>query len=220
MPRRSALPSYRKHKLSGQAIVTFRLPGGKRKDYLLGRFGSKEVQKANMRELLGEFQAAGGMLPSKVGEGPDLTINELLVRYLKHADEYYRARGRHADRPRDQHPRCPGSRRVDLYRPHDGSALRGTVAQEAVRDAMIRRVGSRRRTINQPRWHDATHFFRWCLSKELGAGRGPRQVGFGLGAQSWAEQGGGSPCRSRAGPTGTGRQGDVAHGLEPITPPW
>lgn len=89
MPRRSVLPSYRIHKQSGQAIVTFRIPGGKKKDYLLGLYGSKE-SKAEYARLLSEFQAGHGARPSSVSRLADLTINELLVRYLRHCDECYR----------------------------------------------------------------------------------------------------------------------------------
>jgi len=58
MSRRPNLPSYRKHKQSGQAIVTFRLPSGRGKDYLLGPHGS-EQSKAEYARLLTEFQADG-----------------------------------------------------------------------------------------------------------------------------------------------------------------
>src|SRR3954449_3333471 len=87
MPRRSSFPSYRKHKQSGQAIVTFRLPAGKRKDYLLGPYRSKE-SKAEYARLLAVYQAGDGTLPMAAG-GPDLTVAELLVRYLRHADTHY-----------------------------------------------------------------------------------------------------------------------------------
>jgi hypothetical protein len=66
MSRRPILPSYRKHKQSGQAVVTFRLPSGKRKDYLLGTFGSKE-SKAEYARLLAEFQAGHGTMPGPAG---------------------------------------------------------------------------------------------------------------------------------------------------------
>jgi hypothetical protein len=89
MSHRPALPSYRKHKQSGQAIVTFRLPSGKRKDYLLGRYASEE-SKAEYARLLGEFRAGHGSLPGPAGPLGDLTVNELLVRYLRHCDGYYR----------------------------------------------------------------------------------------------------------------------------------
>src|SRR5947209_6367554 len=89
MSHRPALPSYRKHKQSGQAIVTFRFPGGKRKDFILGRYGSPE-SKAEYARLFGEFQAGHGAIPGSAGPLGDLTVNELLVRYLRHCDGYYR----------------------------------------------------------------------------------------------------------------------------------
>src|SRR5262249_25462077 len=90
MPRRSVLPSYRKHKQSGQAVVTFRFASGERKDYLLGRHGSNEA-KAEYARLLAEFEAGHGTMVGQAGPLGDLTINELLVRYLRHCDQYYRA---------------------------------------------------------------------------------------------------------------------------------
>jgi hypothetical protein len=70
--------------------VTFRLPGGKRKDCLLGRYGTKEL-KVEYTRLLAEFRAGHQSLPRSAGTIGDVTINELLVRYLRHCDRYYRA---------------------------------------------------------------------------------------------------------------------------------
>lgn len=64
MPHQQVLPSYRKHKQSGNAIVTFRLPSGRRKDYVLGPYGSKK-SKAEYARLLGEFQAGHGTPPDQ-----------------------------------------------------------------------------------------------------------------------------------------------------------
>ena len=89
MSHRSIVPTYRKHKQSSQAIVTFRLASGKRKDYLLGRFGSQE-SRAEYARLLAEFQTSHGAMPGPSGPVGHLTINELLVRYLRHCDEQYR----------------------------------------------------------------------------------------------------------------------------------
>src|SRR5262245_34343605 len=90
MARPSSVPKYRKLKQSGQAIATFRLPGGKRKDYLLGDYNSKESW-AEYHRLIGEWQAGHSSFPGSSGPGNDLTINELLVRYMRFCEGYYRS---------------------------------------------------------------------------------------------------------------------------------
>jgi len=90
MPRfsyaRSAppVPSYRKHKPSGQAVVT--LDG---KDHYLGLHGSTASRQEYDR-LVGEWLAAGRALPKPES---DLTVAELAVRYWRFADRYYRKDG-------------------------------------------------------------------------------------------------------------------------------
>src|SRR6516164_4630814 len=76
-------PSYRKHKPTGQAVVT--LNG---KDHYLGRFNSP-ASKAEYDKLIGEWLACGRQLPD-----PDsgLTVNGVLVAYLHHAAVRYGAK--------------------------------------------------------------------------------------------------------------------------------
>jgi integrase len=159
MPRRASLPSYRKHKQSGQAVVTIRLPNGKRKDYLLGRHGSKE-SKAEYARLLAEFQAGHGTLAGPLG---DLTINELLVPYLRHCDEYYRA----ADgTPTGQAASVRFALRalMSMYG-HTPACDFGPLALKAVRAAMVEARNSRR-TVNL-RVGLIRQFFKWCVAEEL-----------------------------------------------------
>src|SRR5262245_35612401 len=90
MPRtkKGTPPSYRKHS-SGQAIVTLPLGSGRRKDILLGPYGSPESHEEYER-LLGEWRVNGGCVPEPaVPAASDITLNELMVRYLAHADAYY-----------------------------------------------------------------------------------------------------------------------------------
>jgi hypothetical protein len=42
LPQRTAVPSYRLHKQSGQARVTIRTPDGGRRDVFLGKYNSPE----------------------------------------------------------------------------------------------------------------------------------------------------------------------------------
>lgn len=57
--RRQSLPKYRKHRASGQAVVT--LNG---KDFYLGPHGTR-ASKAEYDRLLGEWLAAGRQLPAE-----------------------------------------------------------------------------------------------------------------------------------------------------------
>lgn len=80
-PRR--IPSYRRHRPSGQAVATF---GGR--DFYLGAFGSK-ASKAEYRRRLAEWLAAGS--PTYTAPEPSaLTVNDLILRYWKHVKDYYR----------------------------------------------------------------------------------------------------------------------------------
>jgi integrase len=73
-------PSYRKHKPTGQAVVT--LNG---RDIYLGRHGSKE-SKAEYDRLIAEWLVAGRRLPVR----ESLSVNELALAYWRWAISYYR----------------------------------------------------------------------------------------------------------------------------------
>lgn len=86
MPRLiHSLPKYRKHRASGQAIVT--LDG---KDHYLGPHGSRGSRREYDR-LVGEWQQNGRRLPSS----PDQTsVVVLLAAYWKFAQTYYTKNGK------------------------------------------------------------------------------------------------------------------------------
>lgn len=88
MPRTSKPPAYRRHKATGQAVVT--LSG---RDFYMGRHGSKTSRQAYDR-LVGEWLANGRRLPADTADNPAITITELLAAYLQHARAYYRKGGR------------------------------------------------------------------------------------------------------------------------------
>jgi hypothetical protein len=94
MSRRSHVPTYRLHKQSGQAVVT--LPDGLagRRDVLLGKHGTPESRQEYAR-VLAEWEASGRQPPPRGAEdsAPDLTVNELIVRFWSHVEAHYR----HAD---------------------------------------------------------------------------------------------------------------------------
>jgi integrase len=82
MPRPTAdfVPTYRKHKSTRQAVVT--LNG---KDHYLGRYGTA-VSKAEYDRLIAEWLACGRRLPDG---NHGLTINEVILAYVHHAEGYY-----------------------------------------------------------------------------------------------------------------------------------
>jgi hypothetical protein len=76
------VPKYRRHKASGQAIVT--LAGV---DHYLGHYGTKASQLEYDR-LVAEWMANGR--PSSMATDGDLTMAELIKRFQRHAEGYYR----------------------------------------------------------------------------------------------------------------------------------
>jgi hypothetical protein len=76
------LPKYGKHRASGQAIV--RLSGV---DYYLGPYGSK-VSKLEYDRVVGEW-----LQREPLAAPEELTVVEIVARYLDHAEKYYRKAG-------------------------------------------------------------------------------------------------------------------------------
>jgi integrase len=79
------IPLYRKHKQSGQAIVTLRDGFGVRRDVLLGKFGTKASKEAYGR-VIAEWEARGRKL---TGPQADISVNELILQYWEWARTYY-----------------------------------------------------------------------------------------------------------------------------------
>jgi integrase len=88
MSRPRGIPSYRRHRRSGQAVVTLTDPSGERRDVYLGTYGTVASRQEYAR-VIGEWEAAGQRLPAQNAEAPDLTMNELLLAYWRHAEQYY-----------------------------------------------------------------------------------------------------------------------------------
>src|SRR5262249_33619616 len=82
-PCRNHIPAYRLHKQSGQAVVTLPDGFGRRRDILLGKYGTPESRKEYAR-VLAEWEANGRHLPQPTAAS-DLTVNELVLGYWKHA---------------------------------------------------------------------------------------------------------------------------------------
>jgi hypothetical protein len=90
MPRLTRrVPSYCRHRASGQAVVT--LSG---QDFYLGPYGT-QVSKREYDRVVAEWLARGrSPLAAPEADPAGISIAELLVRYLRHADSYYRKNGR------------------------------------------------------------------------------------------------------------------------------
>lgn len=89
MSRPRGVPSYRKHKQSGQAVVTLTDPSGVRRDVLLGKHGTVASRQEYAR-VIAEWQTAGRRLPAQDAQPPDLSVNELALAFMHHARQHYR----------------------------------------------------------------------------------------------------------------------------------
>jgi integrase len=88
MSRHRGVPSYRRHKQSGQAVVTLTDDLGGRRDVLLGVYGTRD-SRVEYARVIAEWEAAGRTLPQST-VAVDLTINELILRFWPHAESHYR----------------------------------------------------------------------------------------------------------------------------------
>ncbi len=134
MSRPRGVPSYRKHKQSGQAVVTLTDPSGARRDVLLGKHGTAASRQEYAR-VIAEWEAAGRRLPAQDAQAPDLSVNELALAFMSHAKEHYR-------RPDGTHTTEVAEYRlalrpvVHLYGNTQAAAF-GPLALKAVRDLMV-----------------------------------------------------------------------------------
>ena len=150
MPARQ-IPSLRHHKARGLAVVTL---GGK--DVYCGRFGSPESHREYER-VVGEWLTAGR--PQITASAGALTMAELLVRYLEHAQNYYLPPSRELEGIR------PALRPLKENYGHTFAADFGPLSLRAVRDGWIR-AGLGRRHINA-RVGKIRRLFKFAVSHEL-----------------------------------------------------
>lgn len=159
MPRLSERnPSYRKHRPSGQAVVTVDGHG-----FYLGPWRSRSSRDEYDR-IIGEWLANGRRLPrSTSAVVNDLDVNELVARFWPHAQAHYR----HPDGT----PTSEAANFRDALRPLVrlyGKTLVadfGPLSLRAMRDEMIR-LGWCRASINRNVGR-VRHVFRWAAGREL-----------------------------------------------------
>ena len=88
MSEKSRIPNYRKHKQSGQAIVTLTDGMGGRKDVLLGKFGTQKSRHEYAR-VIREWEVNGRRLPVSPAAKREISVNELILVYWQFAENYY-----------------------------------------------------------------------------------------------------------------------------------
>src|SRR5262249_13513803 len=117
------IPIYRKHRASGQAIVT--LSG---RDYYLGPYGTA-VSRAEYDRVVGEWMAAGRWVTNA-----GLAVAELCEKYLEHAKIHYVKNGK---RTSEYALVCRAIRATrTLYARHPAGEF-GPLALKAVRQSLI-----------------------------------------------------------------------------------
>jgi integrase len=153
MPRTNhdCVPSYRKHKPTGQAVVT--LNG---KDRYLGCHGTA-ASKAEYDRLIAEWLACGRHLPKT----DSLSVNEVILAYVRYATGYYSSGGETSEVARIKDAARPLKRLFG----HVPAAEFGPRKLKAVREAMLAKGWCRTNVNHQI--HRIKRMFNWAVSEEL-----------------------------------------------------
>jgi integrase len=156
MPKlKNLTPSYRRHKASGQAVVS--LAG---RDVYLGKYNTA-ASRAEYNRVIGEWTASGGTLPAQ--QASDLTIAELAAAFMRHAVRYYR--GPDGKQTTEVANFKPAIRRLRELYGRTRAADFGPLALKAVRQRMID-DGLARCTINKAT-NRIRRIFKWGTENQL-----------------------------------------------------
>jgi integrase len=151
--RQPRTPKYRHHTPSGQAVVT--LSG---KDVYLGKYGSIESHQKYAR-VVAEWEANQHLA---VADTSDMTVTELIARYMQHAESYYRKDGKPTSEVSNlKHALGPLRRLYGGIPAREFSPLR----LEAVRNEFVQADVSR--TVTNAWTRRIVAAFKWAVSKEL-----------------------------------------------------
>jgi hypothetical protein len=155
MSKTLRVPKYRRHKPTGQAVVTLNS-----KDHYLGAWKTA-ASKAEYNRLIGEWLAAGRCLPAS-RRGNDLTVAELGAAYWNWAEGYYQKDGQ----PTKSLDRIRLA--VRLLRIHYGPTLArdfGPLALQSIQRQLS--DGKRCRRYCNYLTDAIKRAFRWAASQEL-----------------------------------------------------
>jgi integrase len=161
--RRSvSVPSYRRHKQSGQAVVTLRdVASWQRRDVLLGKHGTA-ASRAEYARVIAEWEAAGRRILETEAVA-DLTINELAASFWDHVENYYPCRDDGATPEADEYKAALKPMRA-LFGDTIAAEF-GPLKLKAMREQMIK-DGLSRSTINKRVWR-VKKMFAWGAENEL-----------------------------------------------------
>jgi integrase len=153
---KNRLPKYRYHKGSGQAVVTIN-----GKDRYLGQHNSPASRREYDR-LVAEWLASGRAAPLMAGQDVDLSVNELLAAYLRHAHRYYRKDGQPSS---EIHCLKLAFRPLRLLYGRSKANAFGPLALKAVREKM--QADNLSRSGINARVSRIKRLFRWGAENEL-----------------------------------------------------
>jgi integrase len=177
------IPSYRRHRQSGQAVVTLTDSAtGRRRDVLLGKYGTA-ASKTEYKRVVLDWEANGRRLQDQA-DIADLTIAELIARYWEHVETYYR----HVDGTPTGEAHAMKSALRPLNYLYGTMAARefGPLAFKAVRELMVKGYDHPKykaqpplcRTLVNARAKRIRRCFKWAVENELV----PPAVAHGLSA--------------------------------------
>jgi len=149
------VPKYRRHKPSGQAVVTLAS-----KDHYLGPWKSV-ASKANYDRLIGEWLASGRTAPA-TEQGEGLTVTMLIARYFAHVQVYYVKNGRPTSEQGTIRMALKPLKRLYGDLP---VASFGPLALKAVRQSYV--DGDTVRTSANRQTDRVRRMFRWGVENEL-----------------------------------------------------
>ena len=152
------VPSYCRHKHSGQAVVRV---GGH--DHYLGQYGSPQSHEGYER-LISAWRSGRleSTVASKVSNAVDLSINELILAFWRYAEIHYVKDGQPTGELDNLRASLPPLRRLFGHSPASDF---GPKALKSVREEMIS-SGNCRNYINSS-INRIKRVFRWGVSEEL-----------------------------------------------------